>query len=243
MTLRLTEEKARKSMDLITKALQSPNNIKIREIARIIGHMVSSFPAVKYGPLYYRNLEHDKTSALKQSKGNYDGHMNISKNSERELNWWLHNVNTSFNTIEIPPVDVVVYSDASMQGWGAALGEQSTGGGWAQSEKNHINILELKAALFVLKSFASEIKEKHVKIMIDNSSAVFIINNMGTSHNDTCNSIALEIWEYCIQNQIRLTAADLPGSCNVVADRESRTLYKDAEWMLNPKDLASALAN
>ena len=241
MTLRLTEEKARKLMDLITKALQSPNNIQIREIARIIGHMVSSFPAVKYGPLYYRNLEHDKTSALKQSKGNYDGHMNISKNSVCELNWWLHNVNTSFNTIEIPPVDAVVYSDASLQGWGAALGEQSTGGGWAQSEKNHINILELKAALFALKSFASEIKEKHVKIMIDNSSAVFIINNMGTSHNDTCNSIALEILEFCIQNQIRLTAAHLPGSWNVVADRESRTLYRDAEWMLNPKDLASAL--
>ena len=77
--------------------------------------------------------------------------------------------------------------------------------------------------------------------MIDNSSAVFIINNMGTSHNDTCNSIALEIWEFCIQNQIRLTAAHLPGSWNVVADRESRTLYRDAEWMLNPKDLASAL--
>jgi hypothetical protein len=207
--------------------------------------MVSSFPAVKYGPLYYRNLEHDKTSALKQSKGNYDGHMNSSKNSERELNWWLHNVNTSFNTIEIPPVDVVVYSDASLQGmplWGAALGEKSTAGGWAQSEKNHINILELKAALFALKSFASEIKEKHVKIMIDKSSAVYIINNMGTSHNDTCNSIALEIWEFCIQNEIRLTAAHLPGSCiNAVADRESRTLYKDAEWMLNPKDLASAL--
>jgi hypothetical protein len=112
----------------------------------------------------------------------------------------------------------VVYSDASLQGWGAALGEQSIGGGWAQSEKNHINILELKAALFVLKSFASEIKEKHVKIMIDNSSAVFIINNMGTSKNDTCNSIALEIWEFCIQNQIRLTAAHLPGSCKVMAE-------------------------
>ena len=157
------------------------------------------------------------------------------------MNWWLQNVNTSSNTIEFPPVDVVVFSDASLQGWGAALGEQSTGGGWAPNEQNHINILELKAALFALKSFVSEIKEKHVKIMIDNSSAVFIINNMGTSHNDTCNSIALKIWEFCIRNQIWLTAAHLPGSCNVVADRKSRTLYRDAEWMLNPNDLASAL--
>ena len=77
--------------------------------------------------------------------------------------------------------------------------------------------------------------------MVDNSSAVFIINNMGTSHNDTCNLIAFEIWEFCIQNQIWLTAAHLPGSCNVVADKESRTVYKDAEWMLDPDVLASAL--
>ena len=64
---------------------------------------------------------------------------------------------------------------------------------------------------------------------------------MGSSHNDTCNSIAIEIWEFSICNQIWLTASHLPGSCNVVADRESRTLYKDAEWMLNPDDLASVL--
>ena len=202
MTLRLTEEKTQKLMEFITKALKSVKNIQIREVAPIIGHMVSSFPAVKYVPLFYRNLEHDKTCALKQSKGNYDSCMILSKKSERELNWGLLNVNTSSKTIEYPPIDVVVYSDVSLQGWGAALGEQSTGKDWAPNEQNHINILELKATLFALKSFVSEIKEKHVKIMIDNSSALFIIDNMGTCHNDTCKSIALEIWEFCSRNQI-----------------------------------------
>ena len=85
-------------------------------MAQIIGHMVSSFPAVKYGPLFYRNFENDKTCALKQSKGNYDGRMTLSKKSESELNWWLQNVSTSSNTIETSPVDVVIYTDASLQG-------------------------------------------------------------------------------------------------------------------------------
>ncbi len=116
MTLKLTEEKAKKLIDLITAVLKFPSKIQVREVALVIGHMVSSFPAVKYGPLFYSNLEHDKTCALKQSKGNYDSRMILSKESERELNWWLHNVHTSFSTIEIPPVDVVVYSDASLQG-------------------------------------------------------------------------------------------------------------------------------
>ena len=134
------------------------------------------------------------------------------------------------------------YSDAaSLKGWWAALVEQSTGGDWAPDERSHINIVELKAALFALKSFAYQLKEKHVKIMIDTSSAVFIITNMDTSHSDECNSIAIEIWEFCIQKQIWLTAAHLPGSDNIVADKECRTLYKDGEWMLNPTDLASAL--
>ena len=79
MTLRLIEENTQKLMELIIKALKSVNNIQIREVARIIGHMVSSFPAVKYGPSFYRNLEHDKACALKQSKGNYDSCMILSK--------------------------------------------------------------------------------------------------------------------------------------------------------------------
>ena len=50
--------------------------------------MVSSFPAIKYEPLYYRNLEHDKTSALQCSKGNCEAYMSISNQAKRELHWW-----------------------------------------------------------------------------------------------------------------------------------------------------------
>jgi len=38
-----------------------------------IGHLISSLPGVKYGALYYRNLEMNKVAALKLAKGNFKG--------------------------------------------------------------------------------------------------------------------------------------------------------------------------
>ena len=117
----------------------------------------------------------------------------------------------------------MLYSDASLTGWGAALHNTSTGGQWSHLESlNHINFLEINAAYFALKSFHVALANKHVTIMIDNTAAVRIINNMGTCHNPQCNDIAIQIWEFCVQNNIWLTAAQLPGSTNLVADMESR---------------------
>ena len=49
----------------------------------------------------------------------------------------------------------------------------------------NINVLERNSAFFALKSLVFfKLKCKHVKIMVDNSTAVLVINNMGTNHND-----------------------------------------------------------
>ena len=39
--------------------------------------------------------------------------------------------------------------------------------------------------------------------MIDNSTTVFVINNMGTSHNDRLNTKVVEMWEFCMSHKIR----------------------------------------
>ena len=41
------------------------NNPIIRQVAHVVGVLVSSLPAVKYGALYHRKLEHNKTQTLK----------------------------------------------------------------------------------------------------------------------------------------------------------------------------------
>lgn len=127
---------------------------------------------------------------------------------------------------------------------GAALGEQSTGDHWSPKETElHINALELQDAFFALRSFKHSLSGKHVKLMIDNTSAVYIINNMGTSHSDNCHSICVAIWEFCMTHKIWLTAAHLPGALNVVADKESRRSYSDSEWMIDSNILQKSLSD
>ncbi len=77
--------------------------------------------------------------------------------------------------------------------------------------------------------------------MVDNNAAVHIINKMGTSHSSQCKSLCFKIWNFCIENEIWLIAAHLPGSKNILADKESRTLLIYTEWMLNPFTLQKAL--
>ena len=56
--------------------------------------MVSSFPGVMFGPLYFRQLERDKTEALKCNKGVFDAFMIISDKARQELEWWVMQVDS-----------------------------------------------------------------------------------------------------------------------------------------------------
>ena len=99
----------------------------------------------------------------------------------------------------------------------------------------HINAKEMMAIYFTLKSFSKQLQGKHVKIFSDNTSAVGIINKMGSSKSNICNSICQNIWLLCKKNEIWITCAHIPGTENVLADYESRREYRDSEWMLNPE--------
>ena len=86
----------------------------------------------------------------------------------------------SSQNIVFPPYEYVIFTDASMVGWGAVYGEESTGGKWLPEEtENHINVLELKAILFGLKSFFDKLTATHIRIKSDNTTAVVYINNLG----------------------------------------------------------------
>ena len=59
MTVSLTPEKIN-SVKADCKKLLKRQVMTVREVAQVIGKMVASFPAVRYGPLHYRSLENDK---------------------------------------------------------------------------------------------------------------------------------------------------------------------------------------
>ena len=61
------------------------HNPTIREVTHVIGLIVSSFPGVQYGELYYRYLEQDKIQALQDNRGDYDAPMSLSQEARCSL--------------------------------------------------------------------------------------------------------------------------------------------------------------
>ena len=151
MKITLTPEKVEKITTFISGLLVSPSPT-IREVAQAIGYIISSLPAVKYGKCHYRAIEHDKISALKDPKGNFDSTTFLSPPACAELEWWVKHLPIAFHFIQIPGIDCIISSDASLTGWGGAMNDISTSRSRQPSEaKHHINYLEILAAYFVLK--------------------------------------------------------------------------------------------
>ena len=233
MTVSPTGEKILKTVEAC-KRLQNMTKPLISEVAEVIGLIVSNFPGVQFGPLHYRFLERDKTHALITNKGNYKSHMTLTSSSVAELTWWIENMPHSSRDITHPTPFMIIQTDASTLGWGAVYGDQEVGGRWTSLEStSHINILELQAAFFALKSFCKETIKGHVQLQIDNTTAVAYINNMGGSKSPKLNSLAQEIWDWCIQRQLWVSATHIAGKLNVSADSKSRKFQDKHEWMLN----------
>ena len=207
---------------------------KIRYVAKFIGKLVSSFPGVQFGELYYKYLERDKIYFLNLNKGNYDAEMILSDESKEEISWWSNTIENSFKTIKTPPTDEVITTDASNLGWGAVYKDQTSGGQWdLEEEKMHINVLELKAVFFALKSFLANAHNKHIQIKTDNTTTVAYINNFGGVKSIECHKVARDIWEWAFARNNLLCAVHLPGSQNELADKASRIFDTNTEWELD----------
>ena len=151
------------------------NNIspEIREVASVLGFLISFFPAALYGPLYFRDRDMDKTDALKSCKGNFDKRMRLSEKACSDLRWWIKSADLLYKPIYNTLPEITLFTDASNHGLGAVLGTCQTGGQWTPQEAdNHINYLEMFAVFLALQAFHSHVFSKHVCVWIDNMIAV-----------------------------------------------------------------------
>ena len=234
MKVSLTAEK-REKIILACQQLLKKSVISIREVAHVIGLLVSSLPAVQHGPLFYRSLEIDKNVALQENSGNYDASMTISSESVSDLNWWMTTLPSACKNISMGNPTIEMATDASNLGWGAVCNGQSAQGMWTPLEaQKHINELELLAVYFGLKSFLCLLKGKHVCVKSDNSTTVCYLNAMGGTKSPLCNKIAKSVWMCCVKNEIWLTACHVPGVLNFEADKSSRQFNERIEWQLQP---------
>ena len=115
------------------------------------------------------------------------------------------------------------------------LEQSKTGSQWsALVFRLHINAKELLAAILSLQTFARDKTGIHVRLKIDDLTAVYYINKMGSTHSRGLMEITAQIWEWSIQRNIVISAEHLPGRLNTTADQESRLKGDSSEWKLDP---------
>ena len=74
--------------------------------------------------------------------------------------------------------------------------------------------------------------DTHVRLKLDNTTAVACINTMASTKPQLM-SLTANLWQWALNRKITLSAEHLPGSMNTIADHESRISDNtDGEWML-----------
>ena len=216
MTITLTDENKVKFQSFAPQLLKE-GVCSVRTLAKFIVQAVASFHGVMYGPLWYRALEKDKMQGLRQGNGVYDSLVLLSEEAKTELQWWKDNILSSYGLIYVShgKPDFVLFSDTSLTGWGCSSEHGRTGGHWNSTEVAvSINALELNAGLFASQVFASDKCSLHVRLMMDNTTAVACVNKMGTSHSDPCHGIPKQILEFYIAGNLWISAAYVLGVKN-----------------------------
>ena len=242
MTVSLPIVKVEKIIALCTRLL-TQSTVLLREVAQVIGLIVSSFIAIQDVQLHYRELKFFKREHL-QSDEDYEKSVSLSDSVKKELQWWVDNVQTAngrpfASILSLEDFKQDLYSDASKKVWGCALALhgkiiQRCSGQWSVNEaKEHINYLELQATLFGLRCFG-DLLSQNVRFHCDNNTIpVAYVNKFGGCHKKQLNELGKEFWLWCIDKNVSTMLFRIAGVENAIADSLSRDFNTSVGWSLN----------
>ena len=241
MTISLPQEKMRKIKQEAVHLLQKPL-VSIQELATFVGKTTAARQAISVAPLFHRQLQALINSSISQAQSTveiqqaYHQEVALTEETRAELQWWAQKASAHNQTPVVTQVpDMVIETDASLMGWGAQCQEHRTGGQWSVEEKvMHINALELLAVSLALKAFVKDKSHVNILIQTDSMSAKAYINHLGGTHSHQLNLLAVQLWKWCLDRHISLTAEHLPGKENQIADEESRIVRDQCDWMIHP---------
>ena len=191
MTLALPQGKVTEIKDLCSQML-SQTELTVRDI---IGKLIASIQAIFPAPLHYRQLQSLKNIALQSG-----GELQHESQPQSCMSRGSAVVESTPECLErpshiTPPPDLVIETDASQQGWGAVCKEVRTGGLWSQNERLlHINCLELLAGAFAVKCFTKNQICLHVRLRMDNTTAIAYLNKLGETRSLVLSNLVAELW-------------------------------------------------
>lgn len=219
--------------------LKNLQTVTPRKLSKFIGKVIAARLALRTSNLKLRALQMNLIHCLRENK-KWDAHLILQQEALDDLAWWANAATFPSSPIVFEPPTIEIESDSSLVAWGATSGGVKTGGRWSKTDLEmyqHINQLELVAAFLALKSFWKA-PCSSVLLRIDNQTAVAYINKIGGTRSLKLNNIALQIWEWCVQNSVWIKAEYLPGVMNTIADWESRNQSDTSSWMLSPQMFA-----
>ena len=234
MTLQVPEEKISYLRKTCEKTLQR-NKISARQLSSVMGKLRATAQAFSPAPLQLRNIQENLKMALRENIS-YEQMIKLKPGARAELEWWLGNLKThNGKPISLQTPELIISSDSSSEGWGAHCQGQGASGKWNTQELQlHINIKELMAVHKAILTFTRIHRVASIHMLIDNTTALSYLNNMGGPTSPTMNNLAKQIWDYLLKNKIQCTAEYIPSKLNVEADEESRTTDY-SEWKLNTR--------
>ena len=203
------------------------------DLTSVFGLTVASDPAVKLAPIRYKYLEIFKNRELARNHGDYKVKITLDVHARSLVNWWIHNITFQSKFLCSSSPQLELFADASLTGWGAAVGASRTGGHWVNDELCHIIYLELKAILLGLQSLCRDCVHSHIRFCSDNITVVACLVRCG-SMKLRLHELTEGIFSWTESCDITLLAVHIPGLHYVATDRESRLQTLDLEWMLRP---------
>ena len=210
-------------------------SMPIKAWRSLIGTLKSLDFQVPYGRLYRRTLQREYL--LQWDRKSDIGLLPVSVPLRNDLRWWIHRNNVMTGQ-DLRPFreEVIVFTDASLHGWGAHIGSSTASGIWPKHLTGYsINWLELEAIRLALIHFQSVISNKSVLIKSDNCTAIAYVNKQGGTRSSTLLDLTFRLFNWTRQHHVLLKAEHIAGVLNVRADRLSRQhQVVSTEWSLHP---------
>ena len=237
-TVRFTVAPVQKRIDRLLislSTLSAAPHASARQLMSLLGTLESLAPLVQLGRLFKRPLQRAVRSRWCSSSLPWDYPVELSPWWEsavqqwRDSDWLLQGV-----PISLPSPSDHLFTDASLQGWGAHLGPLVASGLWTSAQCQwHINLLEMEAVRLALLEFLPSLQGSHVMLRTDNTSVACYLNKQGGVRSPSLSEAAEKILLWCRQKEIVISAQHVPGCLNVIADQLSRgRAIRHTEWTL-----------
>ena len=125
-------------------SIVSMTSLTARSLASLQGKMSSCLHAVLPAPTFYRAIQADIHHSISKTN-NFSKILILSSEAKSEIQWWIVNVHQwNWCPVHLPPLSLIITTDAAKKGMGVSCNKHKTQGRWTQEEASlHINILEL----------------------------------------------------------------------------------------------------